>query len=63
MKGLLQTAGLLCGGGGRPELVALWARAGLVRITEPGEMSRTIPGEAHDGAYPLQEYTRIVEFV
>jgi len=63
MKGLLQTAGLLCGGGERQELVALLARAGLVRITEPGEMSRTIPGEAHDGAYPLQEYTRIVEFV
>ena len=38
-------------------------RAGLVRVTEPGEMSRTIPGEAHDGIYPLAAYTRIVETV
>jgi hypothetical protein len=24
-------------------------------------MSRVLPGEAHDGAYPLREYSRIVE--
>ena len=43
------------------ELSALLARAGLVRITEAGEMSRTLPGEAHDGDYPLCAYSRIVE--
>lgn len=63
MKGYLQTAGLLCAQPEREELGLLLARAGLVRITEPGEMSRTIPGEAHDGAYPLQAYSRVVEMV
>ena len=60
-KGYLQTAGLLCAPSERAALGELLARAGLVRITEPGEMSRTIPGEAHDGTYPLREYSRIVE--
>lgn len=60
-KGYLQTAGLLCRPEDRAVLSGLLARAGLVRITEPGEMSRTIPGEAHDGEYPLQAYSRIVE--
>ncbi len=60
-KGYLQTAGLLCARSEQAALGALLARAGLVRITEPGEMSRTIPGEAHDGTYPLREYSRIVE--
>ena len=61
MKGYLQTAGLLCPAQERPLLSGKLARAGLVRITEAGEMSRTIPGEAHDGTYPLREYSRIVE--
>ena len=60
-KGYLQTAGLLCAPEEREELSALLARAGLVRITEAGEMSRTLPGEAHDGDYPLCAYSRIVE--
>ena len=60
-KGYLQTAGLLCAPEEREELTALLARAGLVRITEAGEMSRTLPGEAHDGDYPLRAYSRIVE--
>lgn len=63
MKGYLQTAGLLCPDSERKALGDLLARAGLVRITEPGEMSRTIPGEAHDGTYPLREYSRVVEMV
>ena len=62
-KGLLQTCGLLCAPGEREALGTLLARAGVVRVTEPGEMSRTIPGEAHDGLYPLTAYTRIVETV
>lgn len=60
-KGRLQTAGLLCPAGEREELSTLLARAGVVRVTGAGEMSRALPGEAHDGAYPLQLYSRIVE--
>jgi hypothetical protein len=60
-KGYLQTCGLLCGEHDRLPLSDRLARAGVVRITEAGEMSRTIAGEAHDGEYPLQAYSRIVE--
>ena len=35
--------------------------AGVVRIASAGNMSRSIPGEAHDGTYALREYSRIVE--
>ena len=59
-KGYLQTCGLLCGKGEKEELSALLGSAGVVRITG-SEMSRMIPGEAHDGTYPLREYSRIVE--
>ena len=62
-KRLLQTCGLLCAPEEREALGDLLARAGVVRVTEPGEMSRTIPGEAHDGIYPLAAYMRIVETV
>lgn len=41
---------------------ALLARAGVVRITRAGGMSRTLAGEAHDGRYALREYTRVVEW-
>ena len=60
-KGLLQTCGLLCPPEERETVEKLLARAGLVRITQAGEMSRAIPGEAHDGVYPLIAYTRVVE--
>lgn len=59
-KGHLQTCGLLCGGQEKAELAALLGTAGVVRITG-SDMSRMIPGEAHDGTYPLREYSRIVE--
>ena len=59
-KGYLQTCGLLCGKEEREALAATLARAGVVRITG-GDLSRTFFGEAHDGTYPLREYTRIVE--
>ena len=62
LKGHLQTVGLLCAGADRGELGSLLARAGAVRITPAGEMSRVLPGEAHDGTYALREYTRVVEF-
>lgn len=59
-KGHLQTCGLLCGRGEREALAELLGTAGVVRITG-SDMSRMIPGEAHDGMYPLREYSRIVE--
>ena len=55
------SAGVLCAPVVPQQLSALLARAGLVRITEAGEMSRTLSGEAHDGDYPLRAYSRIVE--
>lgn len=59
-KGHLQTCGLLCGAEEKAELAGLLGTAGVVRITG-SDMSRMIPGEAHDGTYPLREYSRIVE--
>lgn len=59
-KNHLQTCGLLCEPQERAQLAELLARAGIVRITG-GNMSRTVAGEAHDGCYPLREYSRIVE--
>lgn len=60
--GVLQTAGLLCGEEEREPLSRLLVQAGIVRITGPGEMSRGTCLDAHDGEYPLQRYTRVVEF-
>lgn len=61
-KGHLQTVGLLCPREEeRERLAALLAAAGVVRITRAGGMSRMLPGEAHDGVYPLMRYSRIVE--
>lgn len=61
-KNHLQTVGILCPDlNKRKSLIEKFALAGLVRITEASEMSRFIPGEAHDGLYPLREYSRIVE--
>lgn len=60
-KSRLQTAGLLCPPEAREELTALLARAGVNRITRPGHMSNTFPGEAHDGEYPLRRYCRTVD--
>lgn len=57
----LQTAGLLCAPEEREELSDLLFRAGVTRVTPPGEMSHTTPLDAHDGELPLLRYTRIVE--
>ena len=59
-KPYLQTAGLACPPAEREALTQLLAQAGLTRITRPGSMSEGVPGEAHDGSYPLQRYIRIV---
>jgi len=60
-RGYLQTAGLICPDEDRRALEELLVKAGLVRITHGGNMSRTVPGEAHDGEYALQRYSKIVE--
>ena len=59
-KGYLQTCGLLSDITERQELAERLICAGVVRVTN-GDLSRTFFGEAHDGTYPLREYTRIVE--
>lgn len=59
-KNHLQTCGLLCAHDEKQELAELLAKAGVVRITG-SDMSRVVAGEAHDGTYPLREYSRIVE--
>lgn len=60
-KNHLQTCGLLCAESEKEKLVNLLAKAGIVRITG-SDMSRMVPGEAHDGVYPLREYSRIIEY-
>lgn len=60
-KNHLQTVGLCVNEQTKQEVSLVFARAGLVRITSGRDMSRTIQGEAHDGTYPLREYSRIVE--
>jgi hypothetical protein len=61
-KNYLQTVGLLCGPDEREALSQLLLRAGATRITEGYDMSRMLCGETHDGEYPLQRYSRIVEY-
>ena len=60
-KSYLQTVGLICGEDARSELALTFAKAGAVRITHAGNMSRMSCGDAHDGEYPLRRYSRIAE--
>ncbi|MBQ3379711.1 MAG: acyl-CoA reductase [Clostridia bacterium] len=61
-KNYLQTAAVLTQDKEkRKEISNMLALVGVVRITSAGNMSRTVCGEAHDGVYPLREYSRIVE--
>ena len=60
-KPYLQTAGLGCAPDCRQSLIDLLVRAGVTRISYPGSMSEGIPGEAHDGVYPLRQYLRMVD--
>lgn len=59
-RGYLQTAGLLCGEDEREGIANLLLRAGVNRVTKPGEMSREAPEEARDGEAPLRRYIRVV---
>lgn len=61
-KNHLQTASVLTTNPEkRKTICGILARIGVVRITSPGNMSRMVCGEAHDGTYALREYSRIVE--
>ncbi|MBN2697122.1 MAG: acyl-CoA reductase [Bacilli bacterium] len=60
-KSHLQTVGLLASDSEFEELKHLLIQAGVTRITKPGDMSRMIVGESHDGVYPLRLYSRVVE--
>ncbi|MGN0596913.1 MAG: acyl-CoA reductase [Ruminiclostridium sp.] len=59
-KGCLQTAGLICAESERAELTETLFRSGVTRVTRAAHMSAYFCGEAHDGEYPLQRYTRII---
>lgn len=59
-KGYLQTVGLICANEEAESLSQIFFRAGAVRVTEPGAMSRMACGDAHDGEYPLERYTKVV---
>lgn len=61
-KGYLQTAGLICAPEERKVLTELMLRVGVVRVKSPREMSMPTCIDAHDGEYPLQRYSRIVEW-
>ena len=57
----LQTAALLCAPEEKDGLTDLLFRAGLIRVTGPGDMSHTTALDAHDGEYPLLRYTKVAE--
>ena len=61
-KNHLQTASVLTTNPEKRKTICdILAPIGVVRITSPGNMSRMVCGEAHDGTYALREYSRIVE--
>ncbi len=57
-NGYLHTAGVL---GCDARLQELLIRTGVDRITSLSDMSAYFDGEAHDGVFPLAQYTRIVD--
>ncbi|HPE27240.1 MAG TPA: acyl-CoA reductase [Saccharofermentans sp.] len=59
----LQTAGLICAAEERTMLANEFYKAGIERVTSSGEMSEYYDGEAHDGEFALQRYTRFINFM
>ena len=57
-NGCLHTAGVLEGG---TKIQELLIHAGVTRITRLADMSKYFDGEAHDGVFPLELYTKIVD--
>ena len=56
----LQTAGLICPMEKREELVGIFSKCGLTRITSGSDMSTFFPGESHDGEYALDRYMKVI---
>lgn len=60
-KGYLQSCALLVDEGQDREVILEYLkRAGLTRITN-SSLSDVLLGEAHDGTFPLREYSRVVD--
>lgn len=59
-KRFLQTAALCTGEKDRIELENLLLAAGIDRVTTGRGMSEMMPGEPHDGRWPLREYSKLV---
>lgn len=59
-KNHLQTAALLCGKEEFAPLAEILGRTGIVRITDPANMSTSYCGAAHDGEYALRRYTKVL---
>ncbi len=57
-NGYLHTAGVL---EHTSKVQELLIHAGVTRITSLGDMSKYFDGEAHDGVFPLELYTKIVD--
>ncbi|MBI3929114.1 MAG: hypothetical protein HY319_26455 [Armatimonadetes bacterium] len=58
MRRYLQTVGLSCDPRSAAGLIRRFVQAGAARVTAPGSMLWSYPGEAHDGVYALQRYSR-----
>ncbi|MCF7927242.1 MAG: acyl-CoA reductase [Candidatus Izimaplasma sp.] len=61
-KNFLQTASILAPKDDYTTYKNKLLQAGIVRLKKPQDMSEVLPGESHDGEYPLRRYTRIVEY-
>lgn len=59
-KNYLQTAALICAKPEHEELSMRLLQTGLVKISDGFEMSNYAFGEAHDGAFTLRCYTKLV---
>jgi hypothetical protein len=59
-RGHLQTCALCCDLESRVELEQLLIRAGVVRITNPSQMSHAYCGQPHDGEYSLRRLQKII---
>ena len=59
-KGYLQTACIIADEETKREAEKAAVAAGVTRLMKPGDMSAAFVGEAHDGAFELSEYVRII---
>jgi phenylacetate-coenzyme A ligase PaaK-like adenylate-forming protein len=62
MRAWLQTAGLSCKQERVAELSTKLVAAGILRITQPGNMLESYIGEPHDGFFALPRYMRRISY-